>query len=60
MGNQTVINSINAGITIEKVLYTGKTHVIGGREGMALSDDGRLQTKLSTPGGPGIQINIVI
>lgn len=57
MENQTVINSINAGITIEKVLYTGRVHVLGGREGMALSEDGRLQTKLSTPGGPGAGTN---
>ena len=34
----------------EKVLYTGKTHTTGGRDGAARSDDGRLDTKLSTPG----------
>lgn len=40
---------------IENVLYTGKTHTTGGREGAARSDDGRLDTKLSPPGsnGPG-------
>ncbi|PCH54002.1 MAG: peroxiredoxin, partial [Burkholderiaceae bacterium] len=27
---------------IEKVLYTGKTHTTGGRDGAARSDDGRL------------------
>lgn len=36
---------------IEKVLYTGKTHTTGGRDGAAHSDDGRLQIRLSPPGG---------
>ncbi|MDH6231723.1 osmotically inducible protein OsmC [Mesorhizobium soli] len=35
---------------IEKVLYTGKTHTTGGREGFARSDDAALDIKLSTPG----------
>ncbi len=39
--------------TIDKVLYTGKTHTTGGREGQAQSSDGRLDIKLSSPGGPG-------
>lgn len=35
----------------EKVLYTAKTHVVGGRErGAARSSDGSLDIKLSTPG----------
>lgn len=34
----------------EKVLYTGKTHVTGGRDGAARSTDGRLDVKLSAPG----------
>ncbi|OCO98417.1 MULTISPECIES: organic hydroperoxide resistance protein [unclassified Ensifer] len=34
----------------EKLLYTGKTHTIGGREGASRSDDGRLDVKLSSPG----------
>jgi len=40
---------------IEKVLYTGKTHTTGGRDGAARSSDGRLEVKLSSPGssGPG-------
>lgn len=38
---------------IEKVLYTGKTHTTGGRDGAARSDDGRLQIRLSPPGGNG-------
>ncbi|SIQ24574.1 organic hydroperoxide resistance protein [Bosea sp. TND4EK4] len=35
---------------IDKVLYTGKTHTVGGREGVSLSADGRLDIKLSPPG----------
>lgn len=42
---------------IEKVLYTGKTHTTGGREGSARSSDGRLDIKLSRPGGPGAGTN---
>jgi lipoyl-dependent peroxiredoxin len=39
---------------IEKVLYTGKTHVSsGGRNGTARSSDGRLDIAFSSPGGPG-------
>jgi len=38
---------------IEKVLYTGKTHTTGGRDGAARSDDGRLDITLSPPGGTG-------
>jgi lipoyl-dependent peroxiredoxin len=34
----------------EKVLYTGKTHTTGGRDGAARSPDGRLDVKLSSPG----------
>jgi osmotically inducible protein OsmC len=42
---------------IEKVLYTGRTHTTGGRDGMARSSDGRLDIKLSPPGGPGTGTN---
>lgn len=35
---------------IEKVIYTGKTHTTGGRDGASQSSDGNLQVKLSTPG----------
>jgi Ohr subfamily peroxiredoxin len=42
---------------IEKVLYTGKVHTTGGREGAARSADGRLDIKLSTPGGAGAGTN---
>ncbi|MDR7098529.1 Ohr subfamily peroxiredoxin [Lysobacter niabensis] len=35
---------------IDKVLYTGKTHTTGGREGKSRSSDDRLDIKLSSPG----------
>lgn len=35
---------------IEKVLYTGKTHTTGGRDGAARSEDGALDVRLSPPG----------
>lgn len=38
---------------MSKVLYTGKTHTTGGREGAARSNDGRLDIQLSSPGGSG-------
>ncbi|MFM0075949.1 organic hydroperoxide resistance protein [Paraburkholderia sediminicola] len=34
----------------DKILYTGKTHVTGGRDGAARSSDGQLDVKLSPPG----------
>jgi Ohr subfamily peroxiredoxin len=37
-----------------KVLYTAKAHTTGGREGGASrTSDGRLDVRLSVPGGPG-------
>jgi lipoyl-dependent peroxiredoxin len=39
--------------SLDKVLYTAKTHAVGGREGTARSSDGRVEVKLSSPGGPG-------
>jgi osmotically inducible protein OsmC len=36
--------------SVDKVLYTGKTHTTGGRDGAALSSDGRLDVQLSAPG----------
>ncbi|MGL3821201.1 organic hydroperoxide resistance protein [Sphingopyxis sp. R3-92] len=36
-----------------KTLYTAAVHVTGGRDGAAKSSDGRLDVRLSTPGGPG-------
>jgi Ohr subfamily peroxiredoxin len=44
-------------MTQAQTLYTGKVHVTGGRDGAARSDDGRLDIKLSTPGGPGTGTN---
>lgn len=38
---------------VEKVLYTGKTHTTGGRDGASSSSDGRLNIKLSSPGTAG-------
>lgn len=42
---------------IENVLYTAKTHTTGGRDGKSRSSDGRLDVKLSSPGGPGVGTN---
>lgn len=41
----------------EKLLYTGKVRTAGGREGASRSSDGRLDIRLSTPGGPGSGTN---
>jgi len=38
---------------IERVLYTGKTHASGGRDGRSRSSDGRLDIILSSPGASG-------
>ena len=41
-----------------KLLYTARIHTTGGREnGTARSSDGRLDVKLSIPGGPGTGAN---
>ncbi|MEW6342836.1 MAG: organic hydroperoxide resistance protein [Pseudomonadota bacterium] len=42
---------------LEKVLYTGKTHTTGGRNGASRSSDGRLDVKLSVPGSAGTGTN---
>ena len=42
---------------IEKVLYTAKVHTTGGRDGASRSSDGRVDVKLSSPGGPGTGTN---
>ena len=42
---------------LEKVLYIAKVHTTGGRAGMSRSSDGRLEVKLSRPGGPGTGTN---
>ncbi|WP_417358977.1 organic hydroperoxide resistance protein [Gallaecimonas pentaromativorans] len=39
------------------IIYTGKTHTIGGRDGAAHSDDGRLDINLSAPGSKGTGTN---
>jgi osmotically inducible protein OsmC len=41
--------------SLDKILYTAKTHVTGGRDGNGRSDDGKLEVRLSPPaqGGPG-------
>lgn len=42
----------------EKVVYTAKVHTTGGREkGMSRSSDGRLDIRLSVPGGQGFGTN---
>ena len=38
---------------LDKVLYTARTHTTGGREGASRTDDGRLDVKLTSPGGAG-------
>jgi lipoyl-dependent peroxiredoxin len=42
---------------IEKVLYTGKTHTTGGRDGATKSSDGRLDVALTHLGTPGTGTN---
>ncbi|HEY9048468.1 MAG TPA: organic hydroperoxide resistance protein [Ohtaekwangia sp.] len=42
---------------VEKVLYTGKTHTTGGRDGSSRSTDGKLEVKLSSPGSTGAGTN---
>lgn len=42
---------------IEKVLYTGKTHTTGGRDGASRSSDARLGVKLSPPGSAAAGTN---
>ncbi|MBO9613229.1 MAG: organic hydroperoxide resistance protein [Dyadobacter sp.] len=43
--------------TIDKVLYTGKTHTSGGRDGASRSSDGKLDIQLSSPGSKGFGTN---
>jgi Ohr subfamily peroxiredoxin len=38
---------------LEKVIYTARVRTIGGREGAARSDDGKLDVKLSRPASGG-------
>ena len=45
-------------MTQAQTLYTARTHTSGGRhDGMSRSSDGRLDVKLSPPGGAGIGTN---
>ena len=39
--------------SLDKVIYTARTHTTGGREGASRSDDGRLDIVHSRPGGAG-------
>jgi osmotically inducible protein OsmC len=44
--------------SINDVIYTAKTHTIGGRDGgSSCSADGHLDVKLSIPGTPGNSTN---
>ena len=43
--------------TSDRVLYTGRVHTTGGREGASRSSDGRLDIRLATPGTKGIGTN---
>ena len=43
--------------TLDKVLYTARTHSTGGRDGQAQSDDGKLQVTLSSFAGTGTGTN---
>lgn len=36
----------------KSIVYTGKTHTTGGRDGAARSSDGELDVKLAPPGSP--------
>lgn len=38
---------------LDKVIYTAKARTVGGRAGQSRSSDGRLNVKLSRPGGQG-------
>ena len=52
--NTTTTPQQNTATQAVKVIYTAKTHTTGGREeGTSRSSDGRLDLKLSSPGGPG-------
>ncbi len=39
--------------SLDKVLYTARTHTTGGRDGASQSDDGRLAVTHTPPGAPG-------
>jgi Ohr subfamily peroxiredoxin len=43
--------------TQSRTFYTAKVRTTGGRDGFSRSSDGRLDIRLSTPGGPGSGTN---
>lgn len=43
--------------TMDKVLYTAKTHTTGGRDGQSRSSDGVLEVKLASPGTASVGTN---
>ena len=51
------MTTTNSSTHVDKVLYTGKTHTTGGRDGSAQSSDDRLNIKLSSPGSGGAGTN---
>src|SRR5436190_14723062 len=52
--NTTNMTEENTATQSTKLLYTAKAHTLGGRDGgSSRSSDGRLDVKLSIPGGPG-------
>ncbi|PSL34210.1 organic hydroperoxide resistance protein [Dyadobacter jiangsuensis] len=51
------ITQVAGATTIDKVIYTGKTHTTGGRDGASRSSDGNLDIKLSSPGSHGTGTN---
>lgn len=42
---------------IDTLIYTGKTHTTGGRDGASRSSDGHLDVRLSVPGSSGTGTN---
>ena len=45
-------------IQLDKVIYTAKSHTTGGRDGgLSKTSDGRLEVRLSMPGGAGSGTN---
>lgn len=44
-------------MAFDKIIYTAKAHTTGGRDGASRTSDGRLDVKLSSPGGPGSGTN---
>ncbi|MCF0074725.1 organic hydroperoxide resistance protein [Dyadobacter sp. CY261] len=51
------ITKVAGTTTIDKVLYTGKTHTSGGRDGASRSSDGNLDIQLSSLGSTGTGTN---